>query len=62
MNALYSTGRIDIYVLFDLRDGIAVESLHLLRGALQELGDLEFIDEDHAILIAQPGGARRLEA
>jgi hypothetical protein len=62
MNALYSTGRIDIYVLFGLRDGIAVESLHLLRGALQELGDLEFIDEDHAILIAQPGGARRLEA
>jgi hypothetical protein len=62
MNALYSTGRIDIYVLFDLRDRIAVESLHLLRGALQELGDLEFIDEDHAILIAQPGGARRLEA
>jgi hypothetical protein len=62
MNALYSTGRIDIYVLFDLQDRIAVESLHLLRGALHKLGDLVLIDEDHAILIAQPGGARRLEA
>jgi len=59
---LYPTGETDIWVLFDLRDRLAVESLHLLRGLTQELGDLEFIDEDHAVLIARPGGARRLGA
>jgi hypothetical protein len=51
-----------IWVLFDVRQRRAVESPHLLRGALQEFGDLEFIDQDHAVLIARPGGARRLEA
>jgi hypothetical protein len=59
---LYPTSRTDIWVLFDLRERIAVESLHLLRGALQEFGDLEFIDQDHAVLIARPGGAERLKA
>jgi hypothetical protein len=59
---LYPTGRTNIWVLFELRERIAVESLHLLRGALQEFGDLEFIDQDHAVLIARPGGAQRLEA
>ena len=58
----YPTGESGIWVLFELRERIAVESLHLLRGALQEFGDLEFIDQDHAVLVARPGGARRLEA
>jgi hypothetical protein len=58
----YQTGRTAIWVLFDLRHESAVRSLHLQRAALQEFGDLEFIDQDHAVLIAQPGGARRLEA
>ena len=57
----YQRDRADIWVFFDLRDKSAVKSLHLRRGALQELGDLEFIDEDHTILIARPGSARRLE-
>jgi hypothetical protein len=58
----YSTERQSILAIFDLRDRSAVKSLHLQRGALRELGDLEFIDADHAVLIARPGGARRLEA
>lgn len=61
-NALYSRGKTGIWVLFDLREERAVKSLHLLHGALRELGDLEFVDEDHAILIARPGGARGLDA
>jgi hypothetical protein len=59
---LYPTGRTAIWVLFDLRDERAVQSLHLQRASLAELGDLELIDEDHAVLIARPGGAGRLEA
>jgi len=54
---VYPTGRTEIWVLFDLRNESAVKSLHLQRGALRELGDLELIDEDHAVLIAWPGGA-----
>ncbi len=57
---LYPTSRTDIWVHFALRDRSAVKSLHLQRGALQEFGDLAFIDEDHFLLIVRPGGARRL--
>jgi hypothetical protein len=59
---LYPTGRTAIWVLFDLRDESAVRSLHLQRAALAEYGDLEAIDQDHMVLIARPGGARRLDA
>jgi hypothetical protein len=60
---LYSTSRTDIWVLFYLRDRSAVKSLHLQGGVLQEFGNLASIDEDHYfLLIARPGGARRLEA
>jgi hypothetical protein len=58
----YQTGRTAIWVLFDLRDESAVQSLHLQRAALAEHGDLEAIDQDHIILIVFPGGARRLAA
>ena len=57
---VYPTGSTEIWILFDLRDGSAVKSLHLQRGALQEFGDLEFIDEDRFLLIVRPGGARRV--
>ena len=49
-----------ILVLFDLRDHGQAKSLHLQRAALQELSELEFLDEDHAVLIAFAGGARSL--
>ena len=58
---VYPTDRTAIWVLFDLRDERAVQSLHLQRAALADLGDLEAIDQDHINLIARPGGARRLE-
>jgi len=58
----YPTSRTAIWVLFDLRGERALQSLHLQRAALAELGDLETIDQDHIVLIARPGGARRLEA
>ena len=57
---VYPTGSTDIWILFDFRDGNALKSLHLQRGALQEFGDLAFIDEDHVLLIVGPGGARRV--
>lgn len=47
-----------VWVLFDLRDHKQAKSLHLQRAALRELGELEFIDADHAVLIAFAGGAR----
>lgn len=50
----------EIWVLFDLTDERAVHSLHSQRAALAEVGDLELIDEDHAVLIVLPGGAQRL--
>jgi hypothetical protein len=56
----YQTSRTAIWVLFDLRDKGAVQSLHSQRAALAELGDLAAIDQDHIVLIVLPGGARRL--
>ena len=61
-NTLYPTGETGIWVLFDLREERAIKSLHLLHRALQDLAGLEYVDQDHAILIARPGGARELEA
>jgi hypothetical protein len=58
---LYPKGKTEIWVLFDLRDEGAVQSLHLQRAALAEFGDLEAIDENHLVLIVLPGGARRLK-
>lgn len=58
----YQTGKTGKWVLFDLRDESAVQSLHLQRAAVGEFGDLEEIDQDHMVLIARPGGAQRLEA
>jgi hypothetical protein len=59
---LYPTGRTNIWVFFDLRDRIALKGMRRLRGCLRAFGDLEFIDEDHAVLIAWRGGARKLMA
>jgi hypothetical protein len=58
----YSTEGQSISAIFDLRDLKAAKSLHLQRATLRELGELEFIGPDHAVLIARPGGAWRLEA
>ena len=57
---LYPTSSTAIWILFDLRDERAVQSLRLQRAALGELGDLEAIDQNHMVLIVLPGGARGL--
>jgi hypothetical protein len=48
--------------IFDLRIPGTAKRLHRERAAWQECGDLEALDEDHFLLIARPGGARRLAA
>jgi hypothetical protein len=47
-------------VLFDLRMPGAAERFHRERLAWAEAGDVEMLDEDHPVLIVQPGCARRL--
>ena len=59
-NELYLTGRTEILTLFDLRIPGVVERLHRERAAWQERSDIEALDQNHFVLIVQPGGARRL--
>jgi hypothetical protein len=47
-------------VVFDLRIPGAAERFHRQRRAWAEAGDVEMLDEDHPVLIVQPGSARRL--
>jgi hypothetical protein len=47
-------------VVFDLRIAGAAERFHRERGAWAKAGDVEMLDEDHPVLIIQPGSARRL--
>jgi hypothetical protein len=51
-----------LWVLFDLGDPEARETLHRQRAAWGECSEIEAIDGDHAILIVRPGGAQRLAA
>ena len=47
-------------VLSNLRIAGAAERFHRERWAWAEAGDVEMLDEDHPVLIVQPGYARRL--
>ena len=47
-------------VLFDLRIPGAAESFQRERWAWAEAENVEMLDEDHPVLIVQPGSARRL--
>ena len=47
-------------IVFDLRIPGAAERFHRERRAWAEAGDVEMLDEDHPVLIVQPGSARRL--
>jgi hypothetical protein len=51
-----------LWVLFDLGDPEARETLHRQRAAWGECSEIEAVDGDHAILIVRPGGAQRLAA
>ena len=47
-------------VVFDLRIAGAAEGFYRERLAWAEAGDVEMLDEDHPVLIVQPGSARRI--
>jgi hypothetical protein len=47
-------------IVFNLRIPGAAERFHRERRAWAEAGDVEMLDEDHPVLIVQPGSARRL--
>ena len=51
-----------LWVLFDLGDPEARETLHQQRAAWGECSNIEAVDGDHAILIVRPGGVQRLAA
>ena len=57
MNALYPTGRTEIWVLFDVRDARACKALHDHRAAFQEDADIEAVDHNHFVLVVHPSRA-----
>ena len=56
----YRKGAVFTLVVFDLRIPGAADRFHRERWAWAEAGDVEMLDEDHPVLIVQPGSARRL--
>ena len=46
-------------VLFDVRIPGVADHLHEARAIYQEKSDLEFLDENHAVLLIQSGQAWR---
>jgi len=56
----YRKGAEFTLVVFDLRIVGAAERFHRERWAWANAGDVEMLDEDHPVLIVQPGSARRL--
>jgi hypothetical protein len=59
-NGAYSNSAEFTLEVFDLRIPVAAESFQRERRAWAEAGDVEMLDEDHPVLIVQPGSARRL--
>jgi hypothetical protein len=59
-NGAYSNSAEFTLVVFELRIPGAAERFQRERWALAEAGDVEMLDEDHPVLIVQPGSARRL--
>jgi hypothetical protein len=47
-------------IIFDLRIPGAAERFRRERWAWAEAGDVEMLDEDHPVLIVQPGSAWKL--
>ena len=56
----YRRGAEFTLIIFDVRIPGAAERFHGERWAWAEAGDVEMLDEDHPVLIVQPGSARRL--
>ena len=57
---LYPSSSQCIIVLFDLRLPGTANRLDRERAAWQAQCDTETLDENHVVLLARPGGARRL--
>jgi len=49
-----------VMIMFDLRIPGAAERLHRGRAVWQEFTDIEAIDENHFVLVIQPGMAKGL--
>jgi hypothetical protein len=62
LSGFYPSERTETWVLFDLRNAVAVEELHHARAVWQDQSDIEALDEDHFFLVARTGGVRRLVA
>ena len=60
VKALYPDRRFYELAIYDVRIPGAAERLHNERAAWQEQSDIEALDQNHFVLIVQPGGARRL--
>jgi hypothetical protein len=58
----YRRGAEFTLIVFDVRILGAAERFHRERRAWAEAGDVEILDEDHPVLIVQPGSARRLSS
>jgi len=56
----YRRGAEFTLIVYDLRIQGAADRFHRERRAWAEAGDVEMLDEDHPVLIVQPGSARRL--
>jgi hypothetical protein len=59
-NGAYRNSAEFTLVVFDLHIPGAAESFQRERWAWAEAGDVEMLDEDHPVLIVQPGSAGRL--
>ena len=49
-------------IVFDLRIPGAADRFYRERWAWAEASNVEMLDEDHPVLIVQPGSARRLSS
>jgi hypothetical protein len=56
----FSTDKLEIWVLFAMRDYEAAQQFHRLRACLRGDCDVQALDEDHLVPIVKSGGARRL--
>ena len=59
---LYPSSSNYVLVLFNLRLPGTADRLERERAAWQAQSDIEVLGENHVVLLARPGGARRLAA
>jgi hypothetical protein len=56
----YRRGTEFTLIVFDLRIPGGAERFHRERRPWAEAGDVEMLDQDHPVLMVQPGSARRI--